>query len=68
VVSNCVRCCICSIKQKRLVNNVSFPFVSFRPVSFRFVSQSFPLLPTCSQQVSRLFIFMWSHSDTRHSR
>jgi hypothetical protein len=23
----------------------------------RFVSQSFPLLPTCSQQVSRLFIF-----------
>jgi hypothetical protein len=33
-----------------------------------FVSQSFPLLPTCSQQVSRLFIFTWSHSDTHHSR
>jgi hypothetical protein len=30
-------------------------FFLFRFISF--VSQSFPLLPTCSQQVSRLFIF-----------
>jgi hypothetical protein len=33
-----------------------------------FVSQSLNLLPTCSQQVSRLFIFNLSHSDTHHSR
>jgi hypothetical protein len=33
--------------------------------SFRFVVLT---SSTCSQQVSRLFIFTWSHSDTHHSR
>jgi hypothetical protein len=32
------------------------------------ISQSFPLLPTCSQQVSRVFIFTWSHSHTTVGR
>jgi hypothetical protein len=49
---------------------VSFRFVSFRFVSFRFVSFRFAVLPssTYSQQVSRLFIFTWSHSHTTLGR
>jgi hypothetical protein len=35
-----------------------------RSKRLRTVSQSFPLLPTCSQQVSRLFLFSLDHTQT----
>jgi hypothetical protein len=43
-------------------NGRYFRFIHF--VSFRFVSSSFPLLPTCSQQVSRVFVITFDHIQT----
>jgi hypothetical protein len=57
-------------RRKEVLNRKDMSHTAFIRLHFCDLPRPIVVLSssTCSQQVSRLFIFTWSHSDTHHSR